>query len=185
MLPVLGATLPRGICGYDFAQAQSRAAPTLGRFMPTEPGVPVPELPFTDGSGESITINAFRGRVVLINFWATWCAPCIEEMPALDRLQAKFKPEEFEIVAIALDRQGERVVRPFFDKLRLERMKLYLDASNISSRLMSVSAMPTSILVAKDGAELGRVLGPAKWDGREFERLVRRAIDAPRATTRS
>lgn len=148
----------------------------LGKFVPaTTRGEPL-ELRFQDAVGAARNLAAFHGRVVLINLWATWCAPCITEMPALDRLQAKLGGADFEIVAIALDRQGEPLVRPFFDKLALTRLALYLDPSNAVSRDLEARALPISVLVDRDGREIGRVVGPAEWDAPEFAQIVRAAM---------
>ena len=138
-------------------------------------GEPI-ELAFQDASGVTRNLAEFRGRVVLINLWATWCAPCITEMPALDRLQARRGGPEFEIVAIALDRQGERLVRPFFDNLALRKLALYLDPSNAASRVFDAKGLPISIFLDRDGREIGRVLGAAEWDSREFDTILSAAL---------
>lgn len=150
--------------------------PALGKFLPAATrGEPL-ELGFQDAAGAARNLVEFRGRVVLINLWATWCAPCITEMPALDRLQARLGGPDFEIVAIALDRQGEPLVRPFFDKLGLARLALYLDPGNAVSRTLEARALPISVLVDRDGREIGRVIGPAEWDAPQFAELVRAAM---------
>lgn len=158
------------------------AAPALqlGTWQPAPGrGAPV-ALAFQDASGAARSLEDLRGKVVLVNLWATWCAPCIKEMPALDRLQAKLGGDAFEVLAIAVDRQGESVVRPFFEKLALSRLALNLDPSNAATRVLGAPGLPVSVLIAREGRELGRVLGAAEWDEPRFERLVRAAIDAPR-----
>lgn len=148
----------------------------LGKWTPaTLRGEPV-ALAFTGGDGTPRELAQWRGRVVLVNLWATWCAPCIKEMPALDRLQATLGGEAFDVVAIALDRQGERVVRPFFEGLKLERLALHLDPSNAASRVFAAKGLPVSVLLDRDGRELGRVLGAAEWDTPAFETIIREAI---------
>ena len=156
------------------AAAPSR--PTLGVWQPaTAPGAPV-ALDFVDGAGAPRSLAEFRGRVVLVNLWATWCAPCIEEMPALDRIAARLGGPDFAVVAIAVDRQGEAVVRPFFAKLGLGRLDLYLDPGNGVVRALGAPGLPVSVVLDREGRELGRVLGAAAWDGPDFEALLRRAI---------
>jgi thiol-disulfide isomerase/thioredoxin len=158
------------------------AAPSLqlGVWQPTAERGPPIALAFRDAQGSARGLEELRGKVVLVNLWATWCAPCIKEMPALDRLQAKLGGEAFEVLAIAVDRQGESVVRPFFEKLGLASLALYMDPSNAASRVLAAPALPVSVLVDREGREIGRVLGAAEWDEPRFERLVRAAIDAPR-----
>ncbi|MBL8698971.1 MAG: TlpA family protein disulfide reductase [Alphaproteobacteria bacterium] len=149
---------------------------SLGKWVPAaSPGEPV-ALAFTAGDGTTRELALLRGRVVLVNLWATWCAPCIKEMPALDRLQAKLGGPDFEVVAIALDRQGERVVRPFFENLALKRLALNLDPSNAASRVFKASGLPVSVVLDREGRELGRVLGAAEWDAPEFESVLRDAM---------
>jgi thiol-disulfide isomerase/thioredoxin len=158
------------------------AAPALqlGVWQPTaDRGAPI-ALAFRDAHGASRELSELRGKVVLVNLWATWCAPCIQEMPALDRLQAKLGGEAFEVLAIAVDRQGESVVRPFFEKLALSSLALNLDPTNAASRVLGAPGLPVSVLIDREGREIGRVLGAAEWDEPRFERLVRAAIDAPR-----
>lgn len=178
LLAIILASVLVGLVIFDRAPVPVPVAtlPALGRFVPaTTRGEPI-ELAFQDASGVTRNLAEFRGRVVLINLWATWCAPCITEMPALDRLQARRGGPEFEIVAIALDRQGERLVRPFFDNLALRKLALYLDPSNAALRVFDAKGLPTSIFLDRDGREIGRVLGAAEWDSREFETILSAAL---------
>jgi thiol-disulfide isomerase/thioredoxin len=96
-------------------------------FTLLESPVPAPQTGFLDQSGAMVTLAAFRGRVVLLNFWATWCAPCIREMPALDRLQAELGDQGLTVLAVSQDRGGAKVVGPFLDKLKLDNLAIYLD----------------------------------------------------------
>jgi thiol-disulfide isomerase/thioredoxin len=150
--------------------------PALGVWQPAAtPGASV-MLAFTDGTGAPRSLADWRGRVVLVNLWATWCAPCVEEMPALDRIAARLGGADFDVVAIAVDRQGDAVVRPFLEKLRLSRLALYLDPSNAVVRVLGAPGLPVSVVLDREGRELGRVLGAAEWDSPAFEALLRRAI---------
>lgn len=154
------------------------ARPALGVWQPAAvPGTPV-ALDFADGTGASRSIADWRGRVVLVNLWATWCAPCVEEMPALDRIAARLGGADFEVVAIAVDRQGAAVVRPFLEKLGLSRLELYLDPTNAVVRALAAPGLPVSVVLDREGREIGRVLGAAEWDSPEFEAILRRAIRA-------
>ena len=152
------------------------ARPALGVWQPTT-GADTPlALDFVDATGAPRSLAEFRGRVVLVNLWATWCAPCIEEMPALDRIAARLGGPDFEVLAIAVDRQGEPVVRPFFAKLGLSRLALNLDPGNGVVRALGAPGLPVSVVVDRQGREIGRVLGAAAWDSPAFEALLRRAI---------
>ena len=156
--------------------APSPQARNLGQWQPANArGEPV-ALDFVDGAGAARSLAEWRGRVVLVNLWATWCAPCIEEMPALDRIAARLGGPVFDVVAIAVDRQGATVVRPFMEKLGLARLQLYLDPSNGVVRALGAPGLPVSVVLDREGREIGRVLGAAEWDGPAFERLLREAI---------
>src|SRR3546814_20203764 len=81
----------------------------------------LPEVRFTDGGGQPLTLGDFRGKMILLNIWATWCGPCREEMPTLDRLQARLGGPDFEVVALSIDRAGIAVVREFYDEIRVQQ----------------------------------------------------------------
>ena len=156
--------------------APSPQARNLGQWQPaTTRGEPV-ALDFVDGAGASRSLAEWRGRVVLVNLWATWCAPCVEEMPALDRIAARLGGPDFDVVAISVDRQGAAVVAPFLGKLGLTRLAPYLDPSNAAVRVLGAPGLPVSVVLDREGRELGRVLGAAEWDSPAFEALLRRAI---------
>jgi thiol-disulfide isomerase/thioredoxin len=156
--------------------APSPQARNLGQWQPaTTRGEPV-ALDFIDGAGAARSLAEWRGRVVLVNLWATWCAPCVEEMPALDRIAARLGGPDFDVVAISVDRQGAAVVAPFLGKLGLTRLAPYLDPSNAAVRVLGAPGLPVSVVLDREGRELGRVLGAAEWDSPAFEALLRRAI---------
>lgn len=138
---------------------------------------PVPPLSFTDASGRKRDLNEFAGRVVLINLWATWCAPCIREMPSLDRLQASLDPDRAVVVAISIDRGGMAKVGPFFERLGLKNLEIFVDSSMRTSRALKASGLPTSVLVDAKGREVGRIQGPAEWDTAAARALIRDIAD--------
>jgi thiol-disulfide isomerase/thioredoxin len=109
---------------------------------------------------------------VLLNLWATWCAPCRKEMPALDRLQKALGSDGFEVVALNLDRGGVETAKKFLDQIKIEALKLYADPSTRASTELNAVGMPTTILIDRDGRELGRIVGPAEWDGADAQRLI-------------
>jgi thiol-disulfide isomerase/thioredoxin len=142
-------------------------------FTYTEPARPVPETQFTDAAGDTVTLASFRGQVVLLNFWATWCAPCIREMPALDRLQGDLGGRDFTVLIVSEDRGGAKVAVPFLRKLGLTRLDTYLDPKGALSRAMGLNGLPTTVLIDRDGREVGRVQGAAEWDAPEAKALIR------------
>ena len=140
----------------------------------------VPALAFVDGEGTPKTLADFKGRVVLLNIWATWCVPCRAEMSALDRLQAKLGGPDFQVVALSIDRKGLDVVKPFYAELGLGSLGIYLDRSGSAAHALDAVGVPTTLLIDRDGRELGRKLGPAPWDEPDAVALVQRAIESRR-----
>lgn len=157
-------------------ETYSPAGP-LGDFTLARPPRPMPDILFADADGADIGLDAFRDRVILVNLWATWCGPCVREMPALDRLQAKLGSDRFEVVAISLDRGGLAKVSPFFDKYGLENLAIYLDPKSVAYRKLSVQRLPTSILIDASGREIGRLEAPLEWDSADAVALIRQYID--------
>jgi thiol-disulfide isomerase/thioredoxin len=132
----------------------------------------LPEIVFLDAAGAQRTLAEWKGKVVLLNLWATWCAPCRKEMPALDRLQKELGSERFEVVALAVDRGGAEAARKFLDQIKVESLKLYVDPSAKAASQLKAVGMPTTLLVDREGREIGRLTGPAEWDSAEAKRLI-------------
>jgi thiol-disulfide isomerase/thioredoxin len=166
------------------AEAAVRLAPLargdVAALAPAERPRRLPELTFQDGEGRPVRLADFRGRVVLINLWATWCVPCRKEMPALDALEAKLGGKDFEVVAINLDTGDRTKPRKFLGDIGIKRLAYYEDPSTNTFQELkrygrSVIGLPTSILVDRNGCELGTLAGPAEWAGEDALALVRAA----------
>ncbi|HUT49051.1 MAG TPA: TlpA disulfide reductase family protein [Alphaproteobacteria bacterium] len=151
---------------------------TIGQFTLIKPLRPAPQIPLTDEKGRTVTLADFKGKVVLVNFWATWCGPCVREMPALDALQAKFGREKFVIVAVSLDRLGFAKVTPFLERIRVERLTVLLDRNRALYRKVGGQGLPTTLLLDHEGKVRGYLEGPAEWDSKAAEALVRYYLDA-------
>ncbi|MEL6113407.1 MAG: redoxin domain-containing protein [Pseudomonadota bacterium] len=149
----------------------------MADFTPAFPPRPAPEIPFQSGD-DMITLQDFRGQVVLVNFWATWCAPCLKELPSLDALQEKLGDQNFKVVAIAADPRGPEVARGFLDKLDISNLDLYSDPRLLfAAAIGGANVLPVSILYDPSGTEIGRLTGEAVWDSPEAIRLIRAVID--------
>lgn len=158
---------------------ENRVAKTysgIENFIKTEPAKMLPAVVFYNDAGEEIGLEAFRGRVVLVNLWATWCLPCREEMPALDRLQAALGGPDFEVVAININRQGRAVAEDFLDEIGVQHLAFYNDATAKIRPALRGFGLPVSILVDRETREIGRLIGPAEWDAPEFEKLIKAAM---------
>jgi thiol-disulfide isomerase/thioredoxin len=127
----------------------------------------LPEVVFQDDSGAELSLADFKGRFLLLNLWATWCVPCREEMPTLDSLQAKLGGDDFEVVALSVDRAGMPVVRSFYREIGISHLALYIDSSMKASFALAVG-LPTTMLIDRKGREIGRLVGPARWDSPEM-----------------
>lgn len=144
---------------------------------------------FQTETGSVTTLEAFRGKVVLLNFWATWCPPCVWEMPSLDRLQSTLGGERFAVVAVSIDRQGLAAVKPFYRKHRLNHLRVYIDPKQKLGSLTGspgprppflLYGLPISYLIDKDGRVLGYVPGALKWDSPSAISFLRYYIDRRR-----
>jgi copper(I)-binding protein len=124
----------------------------------------LPALRFVDGAGVPTSLDAFRGKIVLLNVWATWCTPCREEMPTLDRLQAALGGPDFEVIALSIDHGGTQVVRDFFRQIGIQRLQPYTDQFGETMSTLGASAVPLTLLIDRQGREIARKLGPAVWD---------------------
>lgn len=149
----------------------------LAAFVKKSPPQPLTEIRFEDGDGQPLTLQDFRGKTILLNLWATWCAPCKAEMPSLDRLQAKLGSDKFEVVALALDRKGRDAARAFLTETQSEHLKLYIDPTTKAGTKLGVVGMPATILIDREGRELGRLIGPVEWDSRAAIELVNGALN--------
>ena len=126
-----------------------------------EPGA---VLHFEDGEAQPRSLADYRGRIVLLNIWATWCVPCVKEIPALDRLVAALDGADVAVVAVSVDRKGIDAVRKAFADLDVEKLAPYIDRSGQALRTVRAMGLPTSLLIDREGRELGRVVGPVAWD---------------------
>ncbi len=140
---------------------------------------PLPELRFLDMAGVETGMEAFRGEVVVLNLWATWCAPCKEEMPALDRLAAAFEGQPVRVLALSVDRAPPERVQAFLDEVGVERLAVYRDPKAAATRALKVQGLPVTLLIDREGREAGRVVGIARWDGEEAFAAVRELLAAP------
>ena len=129
---------------------------------------PLPEIVFADGDGKPGSLADFRGKVVLLNIWATWCLPCRKEMPTLDRLQAKLGGPDFEVVALSMDRKGATAVRKFFAEIGVTHVSVRVDTSRKAANAVGGFGLPITLLLDRQGRELGRLEGPADWNAPEM-----------------
>jgi thiol-disulfide isomerase/thioredoxin len=153
------------------ASAAAEPFPT-GRLDRSHAGTPAPDVTFEDGDGRPVKLSVFRGRPVLVNFWATWCGPCVVEMPSLDALAAR-ETGNLEIIAISQDIGGRQKVTDFFAQRNFARLEPYLDARMDLMTALGLQELPTTILYDSEGEEVWRMTGMADWRGEREARLLR------------
>ena len=146
------------------AVLQARRAETQAALVEILDKEPAKLSAFVDASGRPVTINEFRGRTVVLNLWAPWCVPCLQEMPSLDRLAARLPDKDFAVVAVTRDPVGDSPSRQTFDRMGLKRLKLYLDPEGKLEREIGARGFPTTLIVGRDGAALAYREGAAEWD---------------------
>ena len=140
---------------------------------------PRPSATWKNAAGKDLTLADFSGKVVLVNYWASWCPPCIRELPSIDRLQASLGGDNFTVVAINIDRGGKPVARRMAKRLKLKHLTLYLDRESKSARNLGVRSMPTTFVFDRKGREVGKLEGGAEWDDKAAVELVKYFIKNP------
>ena len=138
----------------------------------------LPAFTFSDKDTNSIQLSSFAGKFLILNLWATWCAPCIKELPSLDRLEQILGGPDFEVIALNLDRGGLLEVNPFWTRTGLSNLDIYLDPNMSAGQTLSARGLPTTLLVNRDGLEISRLEGPAEWDSAEAISYFRTLIAA-------
>lgn len=137
----------------------------------------VSEISFEDGDGNSLTLADFEGKLILLNVWATWCGPCRKEMPTLDALQAELGGTDFEVVALSIDRQGIDVVNEFYQEVGIEHLAPYVDQTGMASADLGAVGIPSTLLLDRQGKEIGRLVGEAEWDTPEMIEFLTETIE--------
>lgn len=162
------------------ADVRDKASGDVAALIVPDALTALPELGFNGDDGAPLTVADFNGKVILLNLWATWCAPCREEMPALDRLQSTMGSDRFEVVAVNVDTRNPEKARGFLDEIGVTDLTFYADNSMKIFRDLRTYGrafgMPTTVLIDEAGCELGTMAGPAEWDSRDALELIRAAM---------
>lgn len=165
-------------------QSAAPAAPrAAGKLDRSHAGKPAPETEFDDPDGETVTLASFEGKPLLLNFWATWCGPCVKEMPTLDRLAAR-AGAKLQVVALSQDSGGREKVDAFFSKAKLTALEPYIDPKLAVMSQLRVEVLPTTILFDSKGREVWRVVGEEDWTSARAAALLAEAAPglSPAAT---
>jgi thiol-disulfide isomerase/thioredoxin len=149
-------------------------APLLVRPKPLD----LPPFEFADGTGAAMSLADFKGKVMLLNIWASWCVPCREEMPVLDKLETELGGKDFAVVAVNIDKGGPDKARGFLAETGATHLGLYTDPTSKLFAVLKTVGMPTTLVLDRDGKEIGRLIGPADWSSPEAKRVIEAAIAA-------
>ena len=163
--------------GLSLVGDEADLAPVVFHFSPPDERRPVSDLRFVDGDGRATSLGDFRGRVVLLNLWATWCVPCRHEMPALDRLQAKLGGADFVVLPLSIDRGGLPPVKRFYAELGLKALGIFAAESDAPMTQLKTPAIPTTLQIDREGREMARQFGAAAWDSPAAIAMLRQALD--------
>jgi peroxiredoxin len=145
-----------------------------------QPGFKVPSFTLPDINGKEVSLSDQRGKVVLVNVWATWCPPCRREMPSMQRLYEKFKGKNFEILAVSIDSEGREAVEPFMRKMNLTFPAL-LDPGETIRSLYGITGVPESFIIDQQGILVEKIIGPINWATPEVFRFIQDLILKPRS----
>ena len=144
----------------------------MRKLVVHETPVPVPDTEYTDPAGQPTILAASNGRVRLVNFWATWCAPCRSEMPALDALQRGLSGPDFEVITIATGRNSPEGIAAFREEAGITDLGNALDPKGRLAAAMGVPGLPVSVILDREGSEIARMMGDADWNGPDARALI-------------
>lgn len=150
------------------------AADWLANMERHDPPLAAPATGFTGADGNPLTLADFKGKGLVVNLWATWCGPCVREMPSLDRLQKAVAEDGIKVVAVSSDRGGKDIVEAFMAKHKLNALTPYLDPAGKFARSLNGNALPRTVIVNTAGMITASYLGPAEWDEPEMVAAVRK-----------
>jgi thiol-disulfide isomerase/thioredoxin len=153
---------------------------TVKSFELAATPVPAPDFGWRNATGDPTSLKAYAGKLVVMNFWATWCAPCITELPSLQRLQEKLGAAPIIVVALNIDRgdAGADKARAMLKRLKLDELAFQGDSESRAYRALGIEVMPTTIVFDPQGREAGRLQGPAEWDAPEAQKLLQALFDS-------
>jgi len=163
-----------------YHEASEPSDGTVNSFREVAQPYQLPELEVRDLDGASIPLASFRGKVVLLNIWATWCPPCVRELPALDRLQSRMGGDDFVVVAISIDEGGAAIAAPYYQQLGIEHLALYVDPEISLGTALPTDVLPASFIIDRDGKVRSFLRSYVDWDDAEADLFIDRMIDSLR-----
>tara|TARA_B100000989_G_scaffold41648_1_gene26506 strand:+ start:860 stop:1369 length:510 start_codon:yes stop_codon:yes gene_type:complete len=151
-----------------FSQALASEVPNLKNIIINEKLKKYDELTFLDDDNKQINLENYRGKLILLNFWATWCAPCKEEMPSLNKLQKNKNLDNLKVFPINIGKDNLEKSLNFFENLNIKNLKIYFDSPTTLAKKLQLRGIPTSILINKEGFEFARIIGSIDFENENF-----------------
>lgn len=177
---VIAALLALALAGCDKGKPgePQESESGIAKFDASARGQDAPATPFLDPNDRPVTLAAFRGKPLIVNLWATWCAPCLKEMPALDTLAGQLGRQggKVQLIAVSVDIEGRRAVTPYFQQNGFKNLKPYLDKDNVLPLGVKAAGLPVTLIYDAHGKERLRINGPLEWDGPEGRKAIEDAL---------
>lgn len=167
-----GGTLAAALVPRKLYAAELHALSSALKLV--DPPTPAPDIGFIDAAGKQHHLSEFHGHGMVVNLWATWCSPCVEEMPSLAALSKALAPNDIAVLPLSSDHNGAKAVEAFFVREKITDLPVLLDPEGAAVRAFDAPGLPTSVVINKQGQEVGRVLGAANWSAPEAIAMVRR-----------
>lgn len=145
-------------------------------LVPTDPPVAPADMPFLDAGGQEHRLSEFRGHGMVVNLWATWCAPCVAEMPSLQKLSLALAPHDIAVLPLSSDRGGADVVRGWFKDHDIGGLPVLTDPKGALARAWKANGIPTTVIINRKGEDCARLEGPADWSTPEAVELIKRLV---------
>jgi thiol-disulfide isomerase/thioredoxin len=145
---------------------------TVASFIEVDPPRKLDPVAFFREGVQPMDLSAFRGKVVLLNLWATWCSPCLRELPALDRLQQRLGGDDFVVLPIAIDRQGIQAVSAYYEKLEIKHLGRYIGTAEEMGKAFPIDVFPASFFIDREGRVLSFMRSFVDWDAPEADQLI-------------
>lgn len=162
---VLACVVVCSPASHAYHEANEPSDGTVKSFRAVQPPTPLPASSFVeDGDGKAVPLASYRGKIVLLNLWATWCPPCVRELPALDRLQARLGGPDFDVVTVSLDQDGAARPGAFFERLNIAHLPLYVDPHKRLGRFFPTDVLPASFVIDRQGRVTHFLRSFVDWD---------------------
>jgi thiol-disulfide isomerase/thioredoxin len=172
---IFAPVVQQNVANSSFSKALAKGP--MAAFLVHGERKVIPAFAFGNDKGETLSLAQWKGKVVLLNLWATWCAPCRKEMPDIAALQKELAGHDFEVVALSVDRKGLEASTAFLKEIGAESLKLYIDPEAKSLAALQALGLPATVLIDRKGLEAGRLLGPAPWNSPEAKALVKSLLE--------